>query len=558
MTDFKEFAEVCKNIENISSSLQITDIVADFFKKVSNEELEIVPNFIMGNVFPNWSSKELGIGPSLLYRALSKASGLRVMQIKNLVRDSGDIGLAALRALSDKPKFQTSLFGFKEEKKELTISEVFKTLKKIADTTGKDSQKIKIKNLQYLFNNATPNEAQYIARLVLEELRIGVGEGIVRDAIALAFRVPVDLVSRGYQLTNDFGLVATTAKNSGEEGLKKLQISIFKPIEMMLAQIAPDLSEIEGEVAVEWKFDGARVQIHKKGSEIQIFSRRLENVTNSLPDIVKRVKDKVSANSIILDGEAVAIGQNGKPQPFQEILKRFRRKYAVLEMTEKIPLKLYLFDIMYIEGRNLIDLPLKERRNYLLQNVSRDIIAHQTLTSNKEEINKIYADAISAGHEGIMLKNPESLYTPGRRGKNWLKIKAEPETLDLVVIGAEWGEGRRAHLLGSYSLGCYDPNTNKFLGIGNVGTGITDSQLLELTELFKDLILTESGKDVKIEPKIVFEVGYGEIQKSKNYESGYALRFPVLIRVREDKSAKEVDTLERIEYLYKYETHRGY
>ncbi|MFQ6073040.1 MAG: ATP-dependent DNA ligase, partial [Methanosarcinales archaeon] len=535
MTDFKEFAEVCKNIENISSSLQITDIVADFFKKVSNEELEIVTNFIMGNVFPNWSSKELGIGPSILYKALSKASGLRVMQIKNLVRDSGDIGLAALRALSDKPKFQTSLFF----KKELTISEVFKTLKKIADTTGKDSQKIKIKNLQYLFNNATPNEAQYIARLVLEELRIGVGEGIVRDAIALAFRVPVDLVSRGYQLTNDFGLVATTAKNSGEEGLKKLQISIFKPIEMMLAQIAPDLSEIEGEVAVEWKFDGARVQIHKKGSEIQIFSRRLENVTNSLPDLVKRVKDKVSANSIILDGETVAIGQNGKPQPFQEILKRFRRKYAVLEMTEKIPLKLYLFDIMYIEGRNLIDLPLKERRNYLLQNVSRDIIALQTLTSDKEEINKIYADAISAGHEGIMLKNPESLYTPGRRGKNWLKIKAEPETLDLVVIGAEWGEGRRAHLLGSYSLGCYDPNTNKFLGIGNVGTGITDSQLLELTELFKDLILTESGKDVKIEPKIVFEVGYGEIQKSKNYESGYALRFPVLIRVREDKSAKE-------------------
>ncbi|MFQ6120297.1 MAG: ATP-dependent DNA ligase, partial [Methanosarcinales archaeon] len=547
---FKEFAEVCKNIENISSSLQMTDIVADFFKKVSNEELEIVTNFIMGNVFPNWSSKELGIGPSLLYRALSKASGLRVMQIKNLVRDSGDIGLAAQRALSDKTKFQTSLFF----KKELTISEVFETLKKIADTTGKDSQKIKIKNLQYLFNNATPNEAQYIARLVLEELRIGVGEGIVRDAIALAFRVPVDLVAKGYQLTNDFGIVATTAKNSGEEGLKKLQISIFKPIEMMLAQIAPDLSEIEGEVAVEWKFDGARVQIHKKGSEIQIFSRRLENVTNSLPDLVKLVKDKVSANSIILDGEAVAIGQNGKPQPFQEILKRFRRKYAVLEMTEKIPLKLYLFDIMYIEGRNLIDLPLKERRNYLLQNVSRDIIALQTLTSDKEEINKIYADAISAGHEGIMLKNPESLYTPGRRGKNWLKIKAEPETLDLVVIGAEWGEGRRAHLLGSYSLGCYDPNTNKFLGIGNVGTGITDSQLLELTELFKDLIYTESGKEVKIEPKIVFEVGYGEIQKSKNYESGYALRFPVLIRVREDKSAKEVDTLERIEYLYKYGT----
>ncbi|HID26259.1 MAG TPA: ATP-dependent DNA ligase [Methanosarcinales archaeon] len=553
MTDFKEFAEVCKNIENISSSLHITDIVADFFKKVSNEELEIVTNFIMGNVFPNWSSKELGIGPSLLYRALSKASGLKVMQIKNLVRDIGDIGLAALRALSDKPKFQTSLF-LSDIKKELTISEVFETLKKVADTTGKDSQKIKIKNLQYLFNNATPLEAQYIARLVLEELRIGVGEGIVRDAIALAFSVPVDLVSRGYQLTNDFGLVATTAKNSGEKGLKKLHISIFKPIEMMLAQIAPDLSEIGGEVAVEWKFDGARVQIHKKGSEIQIFSRKLENVTNSLPDLVKLVKNKVSANSIILDGEAVAIGQNGKPQPFQEILKRFRRKYAVLEMTEKIPLQLYLFDIMYFEERNLIDLPLKERRNYLLQNVSSDIIALQTITSDKEEINKIYADAISAGHEGIMLKNPESLYTPGRRGKNWLKIKAEPETLDLVVIGAEWGEGRRAHLLGSYSLACYDPNTNKFLGIGNVGTGITDSQLLELTELFKDLIYTESGKEVKIEPKIVFEVGYGEIQKSKNYESGYALRFPVLIRLREDKSAKEVDTLERIEYLYKYGT----
>jgi DNA ligase-1 len=332
---------------------------------------------------------------------------------------------------------------------------------------------------------------------------------------------------------------------------------------MMLAQVTPSLdaaiSDI-GIVAVEWKFDGARVQIHKDGDNVTLFSRRLENITDSLPDIVEAVKENVIADRAILDGEAVAIDENGRPRAFQEILKRFRRKYDVQSTARDIPLTLNLFDIIFLNGEELLDLPLVQRRARLAECVrSSDKIRVDTqyLTDDPRKILEIYNDALKAGHEGVMIKNPESAYSPGKRGKNWLKKKPVMETLDLVVIGAQWGYGRRTSFLGSYALACHDPDTGLFLPVGRVATGFSDEQLAELTELFADLIVVESGTEVEIKPEVIFEVAFEEIQKSSNYESGYALRFPRLVNVRADKSIEDVETIGRLEEMYLMQRERN-
>lgn len=549
MTFFEQFANVCNTIEHISGSLEITTNVANFLKEVSDEELPIVTRFIMGHVFPVWSNKELGIGPNLLYSAISKTSSLPVKRIEGLVKETGDVGLALEKAIiSGKTHLK-----FFSEGEQLSIKEVYSRFEKISELNGKGSKEAKIKNLQYLFSLAKPTEIVYLSRLSIEELRIGVGEGLVRNAIAESFNVPPELVERGILLTNDPGLVALTAKKEGRQGLSELGVMIKRPLRMMLAQIGPGINETikeMGIVAVEWKFDGARVQIHKNENEITIYSRRLEDVTSSLPDLQKSIRSNVSAKSVILDGEAVAIGKDNRPMAFQEILRRFRRKYDISTTAEQIPLYLNLFDILYLNGESLIDVPLARRREKLEEACDKSIVAKQTITDNPAVIEIIYKEALLAGHEGVMLKNPESFYSPGKRGKNWLKMKPIMETLDLVVIGGEWGEGRRTRFIGSYLLACRDPNTEKFLPIGRVGTGISDEQLEDLTKLFKDMIILENGIHVDIEPKIVFEVAFEEIQKSPNYESGYALRFPRLVNVRSDKSIEDSDSIERIEQLY--------
>ncbi|MBE0522118.1 MAG: ATP-dependent DNA ligase [Candidatus Methanoperedenaceae archaeon] len=548
MTSFEEFTEVCNKVEGISSSLEMTTVIAGFLIKVDDEELEIVTRFIMGNVFPVWSAMELGIGPSLLYTAISRASSRPVSQIQGFVKETGDVGLAAEKAmLSGK----THLNFFSEG--QLSVGDVYSRFKKIASLTGKRSQDSKIKNLQYLFGVAKPCESVYIARLSIEEMRIGVGEGIVRNAISEAFGVPVGLVERGFMLTNDFGEVARTAKKEGEQGLLKLGVEVGRPLKMMLAQITTGINEAiceMGSAAVEWKFDGARVQIHKKGDKVTVYSRRLEDVTASLPDVVKFIKTHVHAENAILDGEAVALGKDKRPLAFQEILRRFRRKHDVSATAKEIPLHIYLFDILYLDGESLIDRSLTERRKKLDKVCDSEILAIQTVTGDIPEIEDIYQKALGAGHEGVMLKNPQSLYMPGKRGKNWLKIKPVMETLDLVVIGGEWGEGRRANYIGSYLLACRDPGSDRFLAIGRVATGITDEQLADLTGIFSDLVISERGKNLDFEPKIVFEVAFEEIQKSQNYESGYALRFPRLVNVRLDKSAQDSDSIERVEQLF--------
>lgn len=556
MTGFKEFAQACRTIENIPGSLEMTEQVAQLLKDVSCDELPVVTHFIMGEVFPAWSSEELGIGTSILYVALSKAAGVPIKDIESLVRDTGDIGKTTTGALNSKSKGQATFSYFVEDTPQLSILEVFERFKNISKVSGKGSQTTKIKNLQYLFNSSSPEDAGYIAKLAIEDLRIGVGEGIVRDAISKAFDVPVSDVERAFMLTNDMGLVAVTARRGGVDDVQKLNIELKRPIKMMLAQVTPTIESAITDmetVAIEWKFDGARVQIHKDGDNVTLFSRRLEDVTRSLPDIVSAIREHVNAESAILDGEAFAVDESGKPRAFQEILKRFRRKYDVETTAREIPLTLRLFDLVYLNGKNLLDTPLTERREALMgcvENSGSIKVDEQILTGDVDEVNRIYNEALEAGHEGIMIKNPRSPYSPGKRGKNWLKKKPLMETLDLVVIGAEWGYGRRANYMGSYTLACHDPDTGRFLPIGKVGTGINDEQLAQLTGTFSDMIIIESGMEIELKPEVVFEIAFEEIQKSKNYESGFALRFPRLVNVRDDKSTDEADTLQRIESIY--------
>lgn len=579
MTSFLAFASLCTRVEAVSGSLEKIDMVAAFLAELEeDEELAIASRFIMGSVFSPDLDLELGVGPSILYEGLARACGCPAGQISEMLRATGDPGEVACRIVEKRrplgldaffavkgparaagPAEPTEPGQYGDSNAGLSIKEVYSRFLSIARASGKKSQDIKVKNLQYLFSQAGPLEARYIARLAIEDMRIGVGEGGLRDALAKAFAgkgADQNAVERAYNLTNDMGLVAKSARRGS---LAELSVMINHPIKMMLAQLGESIEAALGEIgtaAVEWKYDGARVQIHKDGERVRIFSRRLDNVTASLPEIAQAAKS-IRAESAILDGEAVAVGNDGRPQAFQQILKRFRRKYNVDRLAAQIPLRLFLFDIIYLNGESLVDRPLTERRALLEGIAEEQVLAGQMLTSSVDDAEQAYRQALIAGHEGLILKNPRSVYAPGKRGKNWLKIKPVMETLDLAVIGAKWGEGRRASLFGSYRLACRDEATGDLLDVGWVATGINDETLSELTEIFRELVISEKGMEMQIKPAVILEVAYEEIQKSPNYSSGYALRFPRLVRVRDDKSLDDADGLQRITSLYRSQRGRG-
>jgi DNA ligase-1 len=560
MTSFLDFATLCQRVEETSGSLDKIDLVAAFLGKLDEAELAVCCNYVMGTLFPPGLDLDLGVGPSILYQALARACGCPLSQVTDMLKATGDPGLVAAGMVEKKrPQGLSAFLDGNESESLLSIMEVHDRFLAIARSSGRRSQDIKIKNLQFLFSHASPLEARYIAPLAIEDMRIGVGEGGIRDAVARAFAAAgadSEKVERAYNLTNDMGLVAAAARQGT---LDRLSVMINHPIKMMLATLSEGipaaLAEM-GTAVVEWKYDGARVQIHKDGERVRVFSRRLENVTASLPEIVEAAR-RVKAESAILDGEAVAVGSDGRPMAFQEILKRFRRKYHVAKLAKEIPLRLFLFDLIFLEGESLADRPLKERRALLEGVADADLLADQMLSDNPVEVAAAYERALEAGHEGLIIKNPASAYAPGKRGKNWLKIKPVMETLDLVVIGAKWGEGRRASFLGSYRLACMDQSSGRLLDVGWVATGLTDEALADLTEMFRELVILEKGMEVEIKPAVIFEVAYEEIQKSPNYSSGYALRFPRMVRVRDDKSLEEADTLERILSLYRSQRGRS-
>jgi DNA ligase-1 len=544
--EFFDFSKICDRLEGVSSRLEMIDIVSKALPGLNNEELPVFVRFIMGRVFPDWSQEKIGIGPNLLFEAVAYVVGKKKEAVVDLINKKGDVGLAVEELLQTKE--QTSFFLTP-----LDLNEVYGDFITIAEVGGARSQREKMKSLRRLFANAAPCEGRYLARLLLGELRIGIGEGNMRDAISRAFHVPSDLVAHAYQALNDLGEVAVLARK-GERALQDVHIEPLRPVKMMLAQqgTVGEMVKEHGEIAAEYKYDGARFQFHKIGDECHIYSRKLEEVTSAIPDVVEKLNEATD-QEVILDGEVIAI-RDGLPLPFQFVLRRFRRKHGISAHIENIELVPHVFDILYLNGETLIDLPLSSRRKSLESALSRHI-APQIVSRDQATIENFYQSALDAGHEGIMLKTLSSPYTPGVRGKNWVKIKPEVDTLDLAVIGAEWGEGRRAHLFGSFLLACIE--RGDLISVSKVATGFSDEMLAEVYDLLKETVLSSSGKQVQFEPTLVFEVGYSEIQKSPNYPGGYALRFPRFIRIREDKNIEDIETLEQLKERYREQSKSG-
>ncbi len=563
--EYKKLVDIYGKLEKTSAKLEKTKILSEFFKKVPDEELREVVLLCWGKVFPKYTGLEFGVATQLLMRAITKSTGISIKEIENLFKKHGDLGLAAEECI--KKKKQLTLF-----KKKLTIGYVYNTFEKIAKASGEKSQDKKLSYIAELLLNSEPKEARYIVRTILGELRVGVAEGILRDSIAASFLIKdgikkeeaINAVDLAWNVLSDFGEVALIAKQKGIDGLKKVKPILGRPLQVMLGVKAESIEDVlkrHKELVVEYKYDGLRLQCHKKGNKVWLFTRRQENVTSQFPEMVDEIKKNIKASEAIVEGEAWPIDvKTGKPLPFQKLSQRIQRKYDIEKMMKEIPVQLNLFDIVYLNGRTLFHLPLKERRQLLekITKVSKKLkLAKQIITGDAKKIEEFYHEALSLKQEGIFLKNPESKYIFGRHVGGWYKIKPTMETLDLVIIGAEWGEGRRSKWLSSYILGIIDPDTGNFLSCGMMGTGLTEKQFDEMTKKLKPLIIKEEGKRVWVKPKIVVEVGYQEIQKSPNYKSGYALRFPRLVRIRTDKGPEDADSLDRLIHLYKSQGRSG-
>jgi len=549
-TPFKALAELCEKLEATTKRLVMIDLVADFLENLEDQEVEPAASMILGRPFPKWSQQTLEVSWATLSEIIKRISEVEWNIFMQAFNKTGDIGSATKAVFEEsKIKRQATLF-----ERPLTIVEVRRSLEDIAETTGYGSREKKERIIEALLSLASPVEAKYLVKIFIGEMRTGFHEGLMEQAVSKAFQIPLEAVQKTSMTIGDIGEVATIAKMEGKEGLSKIGFRVFRPVRLMLAQMANDVSEAlkehGGKTAFEYKLDGARVQIHKLGDEVRIFSRRLTDVTGSLPEIVETASKGIRAKEVILEGEVIAIDNLGYPIPFQHLMRRFKRVYAIEDMVEKIPVKLYLFDILYLDGESLISVPYIQRRQTLAENAGQIPITKQIVTDKVKEAEQFLKEAIDAGHEGLMAKKVDSPYTPGIRGKRWLKIKPVLEPLDLVIVAAEWGYGRRHEWLSDYYLAARDAETGEFLAVGKTFKGLTDAEFIEMTRRLKELIIKEEPRRVVVIPKIVVEVTYNEIQKSPKYKCGMALRFARISRIREDKTPEEADTIQRVREIY--------
>lgn len=567
---FAAFADRAAELEAEPADLETVSLVAALLRD-ADDDIGTVARFLQGRVFPGWDARTLDVGPALCYAALAKAAGTNVTadDVEARLAEEGEIGaVAANLDLGGQQGLGAFAADGAPGRDDPTLAEVDAELRAVAATEGDGSEDTKLATLFGLFSRVSDAEARYLARLVLGEMRLGVGEGTVRDAIVEAFAVDAGLVADALQVSNDYGRVARIARDEGEDGLEAMSLTVGRPVQSMLAQAGTVTGALESwdEVAAEIKFDGARVQLHHHPEGIappdadrdatpddpavRLYSRNTSEVTDALPEIREFAEQRLDAPAI-LDGEVVAVDDDGGPLPFQEVLRRFRRKHDVDRMREEVELELHAFDCL-LDGReataetDLLDSPFRMRHARLTE-LLPEAASEVLYSDDAEEIESFEAAALSAGHEGVMLKRPDSAYTPGDRGQDWRKRKPDVETLDCVVTGAEWGEGRRANEFGTFLLAV--GADDGYETVGKVATGITDERLAALTDLLEPHVVSEDGQTVEFRPAVVFEVGYEEIQASPTYGAGYALRFPRFVEVREDKDPEDADTVERIERL---------
>jgi DNA ligase-1 len=549
-TPFKALAELCEKLEAITKRLLMTDLVADFLNSLEAQEVEPAVSMILGRPFPKWSQQTLEVSWTTLSETIKSITRVEWSVFMDAFGKTGDIGSATKTVFEEsRVRRQATLF-----ERTLTIMEVRRSLEAIAETSGYGSREKKERLVETLLGLASPLEAKYLVKIFIGEMRTGFYEGLMEQAVSKAFRIPLGVVQKAGMTMGDIGELAGVVKTEGNQGLSRIGFKVFRPVRLMLAQMADSVSEAlkehGGETAFEYKLDGARVQIHKLGEEVRIFSRRLTDVTESLPEIVETTRKNVRAKETILEGEVIAVDSQGCPIPFQHLMRRFKRVHAVEDTAEKIPVKLYLFDILYLNGESLISVPYLRRRQILAENAGEIPLTEQMITDKTEEAERFLKEAMDAGHEGLMAKKPDSPYTPGIRGKRWLKIKPVLEPLDLVIVAAEYGYGRRHEWLSDYYLAARDAETGEYLTVGKTFKGLTDAEIIEMTRQLKELTIKEEPRRVFVIPKIVVEVTYNEIQKSPKYKCGMALRFARINRIREDKAAEEADTIQRVREIY--------
>jgi DNA ligase 1 len=433
----------------------------------------------------------------------------------------------------------------------LTLAEVDTVLDRIAGTTGTGSATDRARLLNELLAHATQDQQDFLLRAVLGELRQGAVEGLMVEAIAQAAGVALDDVRRAVMISGDLGAVAQAALTEGRHALAQLAVRLFQPLKPMLAQTAEDVDEALtrlGKAAFEYKLDGARIQLHKQGTEVRIFTRHLNEVTAAVPEIVEAVRD-VAAPSLILDGEALGFQHDGAPQPFQMTMRRFGRKLDVDRLRQSIPLRPFFFDCLYLDGEAILDRPNTERVAALTSVVPEALLIPRRVIGEEAEAAAFAQAARAAGHEGIMAKALDAPYEAGARGRAWLKVKTAV-TLDLVVLAAEWGNGRRRGWLSNLHLGARDPETGGFVMLGKTFKGLTDEMLAWQTAELRKLAIAGNAYTVQVEPKLVVEIAFNDIQASPRYPGGLALRFARVKRYRPDKRPEEADTIDTVRAIY--------
>ncbi len=556
---YSKLVEVYEALSSTTKRLEKTQILAHFLKQLDEKEKDVL-YLLEGRIFPSHYEKNLGINSQIAIKTLSQSTGISTSDIVRKWRSTGDLGETAEELCKNKK--QSTLFS-----KDLNVENIIENLRKLPEIEGKGAIDKKSQLIAELFSRSSGKEAKYLMRTLLSDLRIGIKESTIRDALAEAFypenkKEAIEKIASALETSNDIGEVFIRSKRGLKE-LDSTKLKVGTALKVMLAQKAKNIEEgfktVGKPAAIEYKYDGFRLLINKdEHSNVSMFTRRLENVTKQFPEVAEYVKKYVKGSSFIIDSEVV--GYDGKTHeylPFQSISQRIKRKYDIEEVRAKFPIELNVFDILYYENKSLLKEPFKKRSQLLRKIIKSEkwkiIPAKQIITDNEKEAEKFYKEALKNNQEGVMMKNLEAEYKPGSRVGYMLKIKPSENDLDLVIVGAEYGTGKRGGWLSSFILAC--KHEGNFLEIGRVSTGLKEKEeqgvsFIELTNLLKPLITEDEGRIVKVQPKIVVSVTYQEIQRSPSYSSGFALRFPRFRALRPDRGLHDIASLSEIKKEY--------
>lgn len=539
-----EFAEVCEKIRATPSKKQKISIVANYLNGLSREDLPLACRLLTSRVFPPWDARAVNISYSTISEALKEITGVDEKKLKSTYLKYGDLGSAAEELMQGKKVttlMQTSL----------TLQNLYSALDSAASMKGEGAAEHRQRVLKGLLALCSPLEAKYLVKVLCGEMRIGLDEGLLEEALAVAYRRSLKKVREAGLIVADIGESALVALDGAFDSLK---LMLFHPTNFMLAEEMSSPQEVADYfrcvLYAEYKYDGVRAQIHSSDKEVRIFSRRFEDVTSSFPELRKPI-----GREVILDGEVVPF-KDGGVLPFQRLQQRLHRKTITQDVLDEAPVVYFAFDILYYSGETCISKPLKERRAILeaLDLKPPFYYANQIRVRSEVEVKDAFESSLKLGYEGLVIKHPDSEYTPGKRGKKWVKLKKELATLDVVVVAAEHGHGKRAGVLSDYTFAV--KSKDGFKVIGKAYSGLTDEEILDLTDKLNTLTVKDLGHIKIVEPKIVLEVAFNNIQRSGRHDSGYALRFPRIKKIRWDKGVEEIDTLDRVKEVYEQQTRK--